>query len=107
MITMTKGMLFSDKRDYVNVTLREALSVVEDFGSIEYVRSYVTEQELVKLTDSVGVPGYFNVTGLDNEQIFKDIVTVVLLADKIESKDVPDSFIADKRQQKLIAPLFG
>lgn len=98
---MTTGRHYADKRDYVCGPLRITLEALKTFKSIEYQRSYVDEREIVKITDSCGVPAYLNVTAYDNEQILADVAKLVF------QHKVPSSYVIEKDDQRAAAALFG
>lgn len=95
----TRGMMLNNKRDYVAM-LGELLSVMDDFGSIEYANSYVTEQEYIKMSDTIGNVCFMNVTAFSESEILRDVCKV------IAAGDLPFSIITDTATKKKIAHLF-
>ena len=95
----TRGMMLNNTRDYVSM-IGELLSVLDDFDSIEYANSYVTEQEYVKLSDTIGNVCFMNVTAFSESEILRDVCKVVAAG------DLPFSIITDTATKKKIAHLF-
>lgn len=95
---MSNGKLFDEKRKYVE-SLNDVLKVFEDFDYIKYARSYITEQEYVKVVDKVGGCAFLDVTAMSTANVLKEIAVMVL-------GNVPKSCIASTDMKRKIAPLF-
>lgn len=97
--TKTRGMMLNNKREYVAM-LGELLSVMPDFDSIKYANSYVTDQEYIKMGDTIGNVCFMNVTAFSEAEILRDVCKV------IAAGDLPFSIITDTATKKKIAHLF-
>lgn len=101
---MSKGQNFSEKKDYIG-TLRTALKPFQDFEDIRYARSYVTEEEFVKISDQLGNAAFLDVTGMTKAELLKEVARVILL-DEIQGQFAPKSVVTDIERKRKIAPLF-
>jgi hypothetical protein len=95
----TRGMMLHSKRDFVH-KLNDIFAVMDEFNAIEYSCSYITDQEYLKISDSIGNVVFMNVTAFSEEEILRDICKVVA------SGDLPFSIIHDTATKKKIAHLF-
>lgn len=95
---MNSGQMFEEKCKYIE-SLNDVLKVVEDFDYIKYARSYITEQEYIKVADKIGGCMFLNVTAMDNACILREIA--VMLVNR-----VPKSCITSTDVKRKIAPLF-
>ena len=95
---MNSGQMFEEKRKYVE-SLNDVLKVLEDFDYVKYARSYVTEQEYIKVADKLGGCAFLDVTAMSNECILKEIALIIL-------DSVPKSCITARNVLRKIAPLF-
>lgn len=101
---MTRGQAYSEKRDYAD-TLKEALMALTGFADVQYARSYITDEEYIRISDKVGGVAFLDVTAKTNGEILKDVCRVVLLDDPKHT--LPEGLITDKAEMIRIAPLFG
>lgn len=101
---MNKGQVFTDKRDYID-SLRSALEPMQDFDDIKYARSYVTEEEFVRISDQLGNAAFLNVTGMSKAELLKEVSRVVLL-DELQGQFAPKSVITGIDAKRKVAPLF-
>lgn len=102
--TTTRGAYFSLRRNYIE-GLQVALAPVRDFDQIRYARSYSTEEEFVKISDTIGGSCFLNVTGLSNAEVFREVCKAVLI-DDLKADRSPSSLILDTNKKRQIAPLF-
>lgn len=70
--------MYHGKKEYVEKNLAAALKPVRDFDSIEYARDPITNEEFVKLTETIGSAWFVNVTGYTKSEILKAICYMVL-----------------------------
>ena len=101
----TRGAYFTDRKNYVD-GLMLALAPIRDFDAIEYARTYTTEEEFVRITDTIGGCAFLDVTALTKAEILKDIARVLLL-DELKGVHFPKSIITDIDRKRQIAPLFN
>ena len=99
-----RGAYFNERKNYVD-GLTLALAALRDFGSIEYARTYTTEEEYIRITDTIGGCAFLDVTALSRAEILKDVARVMLI-DELEGEHFPKSIITDKDKMRQIAPLF-
>lgn len=92
-------MYDNEKKDYIKV-LRLALSVIEDFGGIDYVAKEYTGAEYIKVWDIIGGVQFLDVTGYRLDGVLHD-VAMLLLGKK------PDSLITQVEIKKDVARLFA
>ena len=95
--------IYSQKARYVNEVLRCAMLPMEDFGSIEYARSAVTEEEYIRIADKIGSVAYIDVTAEDLENILKTVSKIILGA---ETALIPKGLITDKPKLRQVSELF-
>ena len=95
---MNNGQLFNERREYVE-SFNNTLSTLEDFDYIKYARSYVTEQEYVKIADNLGGCVFLDITAMKLSNILKEIAVVVL-------GKVPRSCVTQTDVKRKIAPFF-
>lgn len=95
----TRGTMLLDKRNFVE-KLNEVFDVMDDFCEIRYAYNYVTEQEYLKVSDTIGNVVFMNVTAFSESEILRDVCKIVA------SGDLPFSIIHDTATKKKIAHLF-
>lgn len=95
----TRGMMLLDKRNFVE-KLNDVFGVMDDFCEIRYACSYVTDQEYLKVSDTIGNVVFMNVTAFSESEILRDVCKIVA------SGDLPFSIIHDTATKKKIAHLF-
>lgn len=101
---MNNGQIYTDKRDYVSA-LKAVLEPIQDFLDLMYARSYVTEEEYLKISDQLGNAAFLDVTGMTKAEMLKEVARVILL-DEIQGQFAPKSVVADIETKRKIAPLF-
>ena len=102
---ISKGANFARRRDYVE-GLAVALQPLQDFDQIMYARTYVTEEEFVRISDIIGNVCYLDVTALTLAQVLKDVAKCVLIGEVNNREMIPESLITDINKKREIAPLF-
>ena len=70
--------MYAYKKAYVETILRQALEPVRDFDQIKYARDPITNEEFIKLTEDIGSVWYINVTGSDESEILKAVLSMLL-----------------------------
>lgn len=95
----TRGTMLLDKRDFVH-RLNDVFAVMDDFGSIDYTFSYITDQEYLRICDTIGSVVFLNVTAFSEAEILRDVCKIVAAG------DLPFSMIHDTATKRKIAPLF-
>lgn len=102
-ISNTRGAYFTDRQHYIE-GLQVALAPLRDFDAIRYGRFYSTEEEFIKISDTIGSSAFLNITALSKAEILKDVAKMVLQGDV--KGIVPSSLITDKDEMRRVAPLF-
>ena len=92
--------MYADKKAYVEQTLKAMLKPMYDFGSIQYARDTVTNEEYVKFVEADGYPRYINVTGNNESAIGKEVCRMVC-------NQTPTGIIKVREKQIEINKLFG
>lgn len=92
--------MYADKKRYVEETLKAMLTPMYDFGSIQYARDAVTNEEFVKFVEADGYPRYINVTGNSESAIGKEVCRMVC-------HQTPTGIIKVRERQIEINKLFG
>ena len=95
--------IYNQKAKYVNEVLRCAMLPMEDFGSIEYARSSVTDEEYIRIADKIGSVAYLDVTAESMEDILKSVSKIILGA---EITTIPKGLITDKPKLRQVSALF-
>ena len=95
--------IYNQKAQYVNEVLRCAMLPMDDFGSIEYARCSITEEEYIRVSDKIGGVAYLDVTAESMEDILKNVVKLILGA---EMDLIPKGLITDKPKLKEVSALF-
>ena len=96
--------IIEEKKKYVE-SLHAMLAPLQDFDSIKYARNAITDEEYVKISDTLGGYAYLDVTAMDLESILKDVARVILNGE-INGNQFPKSLIYDKEKLRAIVPLF-
>lgn len=91
--------MYAEKKEYIEKTLAEALKPVNEFGSIQYARCFLTGEEFIKLTESNGIPWFINVTGNSNSANFKEVSRAL-------NGNFPTGYVSRKEKQIEINKLF-
>ena len=92
--------MYAEKRAYVEEILAAMLKPIDRFGSIQYARNTVTNEEYVKLVEADGYPRYINVTGNNESAIGKEVCRMVC-------NQTPTGIIKVREKQIEINKLFG
>ena len=95
---MNTGKLYADKKAYVE-SLNVMFAPLRDFDSIKYARSYITEQEYIKIADKLGGCAFLDVTAMSAECILKELASLIL-------GNVPRSCVTSKDAKRKIVSLF-
>lgn len=74
----TMDRMYADKKAYVERDLAATLKPLQDFGRIEYARDAITNEEFIKLTETIGSVWFINVTGYRQSEILKAVCYMVL-----------------------------
>lgn len=82
----------------------DCLGAFDDFDSIQYVWSAVSNGEYVKLSSRLNGSVFFDIQGLTKAEIFKEIARYVLSGDLRES--VPTCMVTDYAERLRIDSLF-
>lgn len=98
---MTKGHMYTDRKEYVETILKAAFEPVPDFKGIKYTRQNDTDSEYIRIDTLIGTVAYFNITALDKETILRDVSKIVLA-----EGELPKSLIADIPTIRKVAVLF-
>ena len=95
-------MVTNQNRNYTEV-LNATLQPLLDFDCCEYAVNNVTQQEYIRIADTIGSVAYFDVTGMTRAEILKDVCKVVLLD---QARLVPASLITDREKKRAAAKQF-
>lgn len=98
-----RGTYFTDRQKYVEGTCTMFMQPIRDFGEIRYGHSYSTDEEFVKISDTIGSSCFLDVTALTKAEIAKELCKVILLD---QTKVAPESVITSIEELRRIAPLF-
>lgn len=98
---MTKGHMYTDRKEYVETILKAAFEPVTDFEDIKYARTSNTDGEYIRIDSLLGKTYYLEVTALHKDLILKDAFVVAFDLDV-----QPQSLITDKVKLREVAPLF-
>jgi len=101
----TKGAYYSARKEYVE-SMAPVLSALRDFGTLEYARTYTTEEEFVKIADTIGGCVFLDVTAVSEDEILKDIARIVLIDEINPHKLTPKLVITDVEKKRAVSPLF-
>lgn len=74
----TMDRMYADKKAYVERDLAATLKPLQDFGRIEYARDAITNEEYIKLTETIGSVYFVNVTGSSKSAILKEVCLMAL-----------------------------
>ena len=100
-----RGAYFARRRDYVE-GLATALQSLQDFDQILYARTYTTEEEFVKLADTIGGCVFLDVTAVKEDEILKDIARIILIDEINPHKLTPKFVITDIEKKRSVSMLF-
>ena len=92
--------MYAEKKKYVEVTLADMLTPLDDFGSIQYARDIRSGEEYVKVTEANGYPWFICVTGNSESAIGEEVCTMV-------GHGVPTGLVRSKARQIEINKMFG
>ena len=81
------------------------MSAKQDFLSLQYARSSVTDREYVRVRDVFGKASTFEITGDDLEKILSDMCRVILMGE--ENVHVPNGYVDDNDTLRKISSLFN
>lgn len=91
--------LYRNKQEYID-NLRTVIDAREDFKDLEYHKNPTTQEEYLFLSDIVGRVFMFDVTGMQNDQIYHVMAMV-------ECGQKPDCFITDPNKMMELGKLFN
>lgn len=94
--------VYAEKKAYVEQTLADMLRPMERFGSIQYARDTITNEEYVKLVEADGYPWYINVTGNSLESIGMEVCGMVGTG-----HFTPNGLVSLREKQRVINKMFG
>ena len=101
----SKGAYYSARKEYVE-SMAPTLSALRDFGTLEYARTYTTEEEFIKLADTIGGCVFLDVTAVKEDEILKDIARIVLIDEINPHKLTPKYVITDIEKKRSVSLLF-
>lgn len=92
--------MYSDKKQYVEITLAAMLAPIHSFGSIKYARDARSGEEYIKITEANGYPWFICVTGDSESAIGKEVCRMV-------GENTPIGLVRSKSAQIQINKMFG
>lgn len=90
---------YRNKQEYID-NLRTVIDAREDFKDLEYHKHPSTQEEYLFLSDIVGRVFMFDITGMQNDQIYHIMAMV-------ECGQKPDCFITDPNKMMELGKLFN
>ena len=102
--TTKRGSYYETRKSYVE-GLMIALAPMQDFNSIDYARSYSTDEEFTRITDTIGGCVFLDITALSRAEILKEVARIIL-CDELMGQYSPKHIIHDTDKKRKIAPLF-
>ena len=91
--------MYAEKKAYVEKVIGAYLKPMSDFGSVQYARDPITNEEYIKVTESNDFPWYVNVTGNSLEAIGREVAKMV-------DHRIPNGNVPYKEKQKAVNKLF-
>lgn len=79
--------------------MAEVLSVTTDFGGVHYARENATNQEYIKVFNTLGNAYFINITSHDLEMILYETMSVLM-------GKMPDSMVDRVEDKRRVARLF-
>lgn len=70
--------MYAAKKAYVEKDLAAMLKPLDDFDRIQYARDSITNEEYIKLTETIGSVYFVNVTGNSESAILKEVCRMAL-----------------------------
>lgn len=70
--------MYADKKAYIENDLAAVLRAMPDFESIKYAVDAATNEEYIKLTETLGFAYFVNVTGNSESAILQEVCRMVL-----------------------------
>lgn len=101
---MNRGQVYESRKNFIENGIGTILKAKQDFESIQYVRSAVTDQEYVRVRDIFGKAATIDITGEDLETILSDMCRVILLGE--EDVAAPAGVVTDKETLRKVSLLF-
>ena len=92
--------VYAEKKAYVEGVLWQALKPIDYFGSIQYARNAITNEEYIKLVEADGYPWYVNVTGNSLGAIAQEVAAMVC-------HQTPGGLVRGRAKQVEINKMFG
>ena len=94
-----------DRLEYIQGHLFSCLKAFKSFDAIKYVTDSESGAEYVRITDRLGGRGHLNVTGIGNDDIFREVSRLVLNSADASVR-LPESLVTDEMELFYIADLF-
>lgn len=91
--------VYRNKQEYID-NLKAVLSAKEIFKDLAYHKHPSTQEEYLFLTDIVGRVFIFDITGMQNSQIYHTMAMV-------ECGQKPECFVADPKKKFELGKLFN
>lgn len=91
--------LYRNKKEYID-NLRTVIDAREDFKDLAYHKNPTTQEEYLFLSDIVGRVFMFDITGMQNDQIYHVMAMV-------ECGQKPECFISDPDKMMELGKLFN
>ncbi len=101
---MNNGQNYALRRRFIEHNIANVIGVKQDFLSIRYARSAVTDAEYVRVTDITGRAVTFNITGNSLEDIVNDMARIILMG--VEDVHALNGIVTDLEEMRRLAPLF-
>lgn len=101
---MNMGQIYASRKNFIENGVGQLMAAKKDFGSIQYARSAVTEQEYVRVRDKFGKAVTIDITGDDLEHVLSDMCRIILMGE--ENVSAPNC-VTDLDILRKIAPLFN
>ena len=101
---MNNGQNYALRRRFIEHNIANVIGVKQDFLSIRYARSAVTDAEYIRIVDITGRAVTFNITGNSLEEIVNDIARIILMG--VEDVHAPNGIVTNLEEMRKLAPLF-
>ena len=102
---MNKGQVYESRKRFVEDGIGTMMMAKQDFESIRYARSSVTDQEYIRIRDVFGKAITIDITGVDLEDILSNMCRVILISE--EKVTPPSGIVTDKDALRKISTLFN
>ena len=98
------GQKYASRKSFIEGNIASILSAKQDFDSIKYARSAITDAEYIRIADITGRAVTFNITGNSLEDIVNDVARIILMDS--EKVHAPSGVVTDIEEMRRLAPLF-